>query len=45
MRRLGYKIGDWDVSITAHNVAHSFYKKMGFAQAKLSYTDWRNVAV
>ena len=42
MRRLGYKVADWDVSITAHNVDHAFYKTRGYREAKMSYTDWRS---
>ena len=42
MRRLGYKLADWDVSITAHNVDHAFYKTRGYREAKMSYSDWRS---
>ena len=45
MRRLGYKVGEWDTSIQAHKVDHAFHKRMRTAEAHMSYTDWRNQIV
>ena len=45
MRHLGYKIGEWDTSIPAHNVDHAFQKAMRTPAANLSYNDWRNQQV
>lgn len=42
MRRLGYKVADWDTSIQAHGVDHAFNLKHFKTASKMSFTDWRN---
>ena len=46
MRRLGYKIGEWDLSLSAHSVDHAFNQRyVGGRAARMSYSDWKNQQV